>query len=40
MVRTLNIGTASLLSLIDFAKAELQFTPTVDEYVLDGVKLK
>jgi hypothetical protein len=40
MVRPLIFAFAASLLLAGAAKAELVLTPTVDEYVLDGVKLK
>jgi hypothetical protein len=40
MVRPVVLGLAASLSLADIAKSELVLTPTVDEYVLDGAKLK
>jgi hypothetical protein len=40
MVRSLILGFAGSLLLTGMARAELQLTPTVDEYVLDGAKLK
>lgn len=40
MVRPLIVAFASSLLLAAIAKGELQLTPTVDEYVLDGAKLK
>jgi hypothetical protein len=40
MVRPLILAFAASLLLADVAKAELVLTPTVDEYVLDGAKLK
>jgi hypothetical protein len=40
MVRSLIFGFAGSLLLTGIAQAELQFTATVDEYVLDGAKLK
>ncbi len=40
MVRPLIFAFAGSLLLADVAKTELILTPTVDEYVLDGAKLK
>jgi hypothetical protein len=40
MVRPLIFAFAASLLLADVAKTELVLTPTVDEYVLDGAKLK
>jgi hypothetical protein len=40
MVRSLIVGLTASLLLAGIAQAELQLTPSVDEYVLDGVKLK
>lgn len=40
MVRPLVLAFAASLFLADVAKPELVLTPTVDEYVLDGAKLK
>jgi hypothetical protein len=39
MGSAVRIGVA-LLSLVGFARADLEFTPHVEEYDLDGVKLK
>ena len=40
MVRPVIFAFAASLLLADVAKSELVLTPTVDEYVLDGTKLK
>jgi hypothetical protein len=40
MVRPLVFAVVASLFLADVAKSELLLTPTVDEYVLDGTKLK
>ena len=40
MVRPVIIAFVASLLLADVAKTELVLTPTVDEYVLDGTKLK
>ena len=40
MVRPVIFAFAASLLLTDVAKTELVLTPTVDEYVLDGTKLK
>ena len=40
MVRPVIIAFVASLLLADVAKTELVLTPTVDEYVLDGAKLK
>lgn len=40
MVRSLILGFVGNLLLASIGQAELQLTPTVDEYQLDGAKLK
>jgi hypothetical protein len=40
MVRSLILGLAGSALLAGIMRADLQLTPTVDEYQLDGVKLK
>jgi hypothetical protein len=40
MVRPVILAVVASLLLTDIAKTELVLTPTVDEYVLDGAKLK